>query len=86
VLKKTQSDKYLIKPPAPPKRDKPVNVTNPAPEGKEEKLIHKFVTQVTRSETNTYKGHCKEKGEKVACYYIENAVDSTHKNYLLPFR
>jgi hypothetical protein len=51
---------------------------------KPEELIHKFVTQVTRSEAS--RQHFKHRTEKVVCYYIESAVESMHKNYLLPFR
>lgn len=48
VLKKTQSDKYLVKQVPTTKNDNVMNITQ-AEQEKEDKLIHKFVTQVTRS-------------------------------------
>ena len=41
------------------------------------------MTQVNRTEANK---HYEHKNEKISCYYIENALESIHKNYLLPFR
>lgn len=65
ILKKTQSDKYLMRPPRPQKEDK-MEMTSSKHE--ESDLIHKFVTQVARTEAQERKE--KTHHENVTCYYI----------------
>lgn len=86
ILKKTQSDKYLLRPPRPRKEaDNRLDITSSKQD--ESELIHRFVTQVVRSEVQGERKLEKmvHPHEKV-CYYIENATESLAKAYLLPFK
>jgi hypothetical protein len=69
ILKKTQSDKYLMRPPRPRKEgENKLDVTGSKHDDSD--LIHRFVTQVARNEAQDKKFASKLHHENVVCYYI----------------